>query len=303
MKQWMMPSKVFRFENVRAADAMKTHEVKLNKMILGPRQPLVLIAGPCVIEGEKQALQAAEKICKITEALKIPFIYKSSYDKGNRTSFRSYRGPGLKEGLRILKKVKDLFKIPLCSDVHSAEEVWAVKDTLDIIQIPALLSRQTDILVEAGKTKKIINIKKGQFMAPWDMEHVIAKVAKTGNRRILLTERGTCFGYNNLVSDMRSLAWMRALGYPVIYDVTHSVQLPGRRGHVSGGDRQWIPYLARAAVGCGCDGIFMEVHVNPDRALCDGPNMWPIRHLKPLLKLLIDIDKIVKQASSNGMKH
>jgi 2-dehydro-3-deoxyphosphooctonate aldolase (KDO 8-P synthase) len=232
---------------------------------------------------------------EISRNLPIPLIFKASYDKANRTSISSSRGPGLEEGLRILQRVKEAVGIPILSDVHSVTEVPRAAEVLDVIQIPAFLCRQTDLLVEAGKTGKPINVKKGQFLAPWDMVHVVEKIASTGNEQIFLTERGTSFGYNNLVTDMKALPVMRGLGYPVIYDATHSVQLPGGAGKASGGNREFIPHLARAAVGAGVDGVFVEVHPHPEQALSDGANSLNLDDLLPLLKQLMAIDRIVKE--------
>jgi 2-dehydro-3-deoxyphosphooctonate aldolase (KDO 8-P synthase) len=256
---------------------------------------LVLIAGPCVIEGEEFTLSLAQQLQEISRRLPIPLIFKASYDKANRTSISSSRGPGLEEGLRILQRVKEEVGIPILSDVHSVTEVLKAAEVLDVIQIPAFLCRQTDLLVEAGKTGKPINVKKGQFLAPWDMVHVVEKIASTGNDQILLTERGTSFGYNNLVTDIKALPVMRGLGYPVIYDATHSVQLPGGAGKASGGNREFIPHLARAAVGAGVDGVFVEVHPHPEQALSDGANSLKLDDLSPLLKQLMAIDRIVKE--------
>jgi 2-dehydro-3-deoxyphosphooctonate aldolase (KDO 8-P synthase) len=266
-----------------------TKEIKIGKIRIGKRNPLVLISGPCVIESETSALLSAKKLKEITTRLNIPFIYKSSYDKANRTSIDSYRGPGLKEGLRILKRIKEELGIAVLSDVHCRQEVEEAEKVLDVIQIPAYLARQTDLILEAAKTKKVINIKKAQFFAPWDVKHVIRKIESVGNRNILITERGVCFGYNNLVSDFRSLAILREFGYPIIYDATHSVQIPGGKGKTSGGERKFVSPLARAAVAFGCDGLFIEVHRNPDKALSDGPNMIDFGTLE---NLLMEIKKI-----------
>ncbi|MDD5454501.1 MAG: 3-deoxy-8-phosphooctulonate synthase [Candidatus Ratteibacteria bacterium] len=273
---------------------MKTKEIRIGNLKLGGSNPLFLIAGPCVIENEKSAAYTAEKIKKICDKLSFPFIFKSSYDKANRSALKSFRGPGLKKGLAILKRVKEKIGVPIICDVHSKEEVKEVAKIVDIIQIPAFLCRQTDLLLEASKTAKPVNVKKGQFLAPWDMKNIIEKIESVGNRNILLTERGTSFGYNNLVVDMKSLPIMKEFGYPVIFDATHSVQLPGGLGTSSGGLREFIPYLARASVACGCDGIFLEVHPQPDKALCDGPNSFPLTRLASLLEELKKINAIVK---------
>jgi 2-dehydro-3-deoxyphosphooctonate aldolase (KDO 8-P synthase) len=267
-------------------------EIPVGKIKIGSRAPLVLIAGPCVIESESMCLETAKRIKEITAKLNIPFIFKSSFDKANRLSIDSYRGPGINKGLEVLNKVKQKIKVPILSDIHCQKEITEAVGVLDIIQIPAFLCRQTDIVVGVAKTGKVVNIKKGQFLAPWDIQSIIKKIETTGNRKILITERGVCFGYNNLVSDFRALAIMRDFGYPVIYDATHSVQLPGGRGACSGGQRQFVEALSRAAVAFGCDGLFLEVHLKPDEALCDGPNMIDLKELE---KLLTQVKKI-KQA-------
>ncbi|MFH1778444.1 MAG: 3-deoxy-8-phosphooctulonate synthase [Candidatus Omnitrophota bacterium] len=268
--------------------------VSIGKIKIGGENPLVLIAGPCVIENESSALRHAEKIKAIADRLEIPYIYKSSYDKANRTSLDSYRGPGLKKGIRILKRVKEEFGVPILSDVHCREELDVAAKVLDIVQIPAFLSRQTDFIIAVAKTKKVVNIKKGQFLAPWDLKFVIEKVESVGNRSIIITERGTNFGYNNLVSDMRALPILSEFGYPVIFDATHSTQLPGGLGKASGGERRFVPVLARAAVATGCDGLFLEVHEEPDRALCDGPNMIALKDLEELLIIAKEIHSIIR---------
>lgn len=252
-----------------------------------------LIAGPCVIESEDIVFKTAETLKEITQTFKIPFIFKSSYDKANRSSIKSYRGSGIDRGLEILNKVKEKFRIPVLSDVHSVEEIKIAKDVLDVIQIPAFLCRQTDLIVEAGKTGKPVNVKKGQFLAPWDVLNIIEKFKSTGNDKVFITERGTCFGYNNLVVDFRSFPIIRSFGVPLVFDATHSVQLPGGAGTCSSGQREFIPYLSRAAVACGVDGLFFEVHPEPDKALCDGANMFPLHDFKELLKVLIEIHKTV----------
>lgn len=272
-----------------------TRQVLINDIKVGGREGLVLIAGPCVIEGEEFTLSLARALQRIAASINIPLIFKASYDKANRTSITSPRGPGIKEGLRILRRVKEEVGVPVLSDVHSVGEVEQAAEALDVIQIPAFLCRQTDLLVAAGKSGRPVNVKKGQFLAPWDMAHVVEKITSTGNRDILLTERGTTFGYNNLVSDMKSLPIMRSLGYPVIYDATHSVQLPGGAGAASGGMREFVPHLARAAVAAGVDGIFLEVHPNPPQALSDGANSLPLEQLPSLLRQLKAIDSIVKE--------
>ncbi|MBI4975010.1 MAG: 3-deoxy-8-phosphooctulonate synthase [Candidatus Omnitrophica bacterium] len=271
-----------------------TRTIAIGKIKIGGDNPLVLIAGPCVIESLVSALKHARALKDITESLGMPFIYKSSYDKANRTSITSYRGPGLEKGLRILKKVRDELGVPILSDIHCKEEVKPASKVLDVIQIPAFLSRQTDLIIACAKTGKVINIKKGQFLAPWDIRHGIKKIESTGNRKILLTERGASFGYNNLVSDFRSILIMKEFGYPVIYDATHSVQTPAGKGNRSGGDRKFIPYLSMAAVTCGADGIFIEVHENPDKALSDGPNMVRLKDLEGILKKIKRIESVMR---------
>ncbi|MBI4387725.1 MAG: 3-deoxy-8-phosphooctulonate synthase [Candidatus Omnitrophica bacterium] len=262
------------------------HLVKLDDIVFGEEGSFALIAGPCVIESEKSALRHAEKISEIARRVGVSYIFKASYDKANRSSHRSFRGLGLKKGLAVLSKVKRLFEVPVLSDVHDIAHVQPAADVLDIIQIPAFLCRQTDLVVACAKTKKVINIKKGQFLAPWDMKNVIEKVESTGNQKILLTERGVSFGYNNLVSDFRSIPIMRSLGYPVVFDATHSVQLPGGLGHASGGNAEFIPTLARCAIASGADALFMEVHENPIEAKSDGPNNLPLNLLEELLIVL-----------------
>jgi len=259
-------------------------QITVQNIKIGDRHPLVLIAGPCVVESERLCLETAKRIKDITHRLNIPYIFKSSFDKANRMSVDSFRGPGLKKGLDILAKVKNKLKIPVLSDIHCQREIAPAAEVLDIIQVPAFLCRQTDIVLAAARTGRVINIKKGQFLAPWDMLPIIKKAESTGNKKIIITERGVCFGYNNLVSDFRSLGIMRQLGYPVIYDATHSVQLPGGRGSSSGGQREFVEGLSRAAVAFGCDGLFLEVHPNPDMAPCDGPNMIDLKKLETLLK-------------------
>ena len=259
---------------------------------IGPGHPLLLIAGPCVLESEEIARCIASQVKEVAGRLGISFVFKASFDKANRTSLASYRGPGLREGLRMLAAIRQEFQIPVISDVHDVTQVEQASQVLDILQIPAFLCRQTDLLVAAARTGKVVNVKKGQFMAPWDMEHAVAKIRESGNRNILLTERGTTLGYNNLVVDMRSLPIMRSLGCPVIYDATHSVQLPGGAGGSSGGQRQFIASLTRAAVAAGVDGLFMEVHPEPEKALCDGPNSLPLDQLESLLTNLVAFHKL-----------
>ncbi|OHB77768.1 MAG: 3-deoxy-8-phosphooctulonate synthase [Planctomycetes bacterium RBG_16_59_8] len=268
---------------------MKYSSFSVGGVSIGPGKSLFLIAGPCVIENRRSLLRTAEGIKDIAGACGIPFIFKSSYDKANRTSHRTFRGPGMAEGLALLAEVRKRLGVPVISDVHSVAEVKSAARVLDILQIPALLCRQTDLVVAAAETGKAVNIKKGQFMAPWDMENIAAKAAARGNRKIILTERGTTFGYNNLVADMRSLAIMRTFGYPVVFDAGHSAQLPGGKGNASGGMREMIPVLARAAVAAGCDGVFVETHENPDKAPSDGPNMLRLADLPKFLRELLAI--------------
>jgi len=272
---------------------MKT--VAVDKIQFGGGAPFVFIAGPCVIESRPTVFKIARSLKELTGRLKVPFIFKASYDKANRTSLKAFRGPGIEEGLKILAAVKKEFDVPVLSDVHCSHEVAQAAEVLDVIQIPAFLCRQTDLLVAAARTGKVVNVKKGQFLAPWDMKSVVEKIVESGNRKILLTDRGTSFGYNNLVTDFRSLAIMRDLGYPVVFDASHSVQQPGGLGSASGGKSEFIPLLARSAVAAGCDGIFMEVHVNPRKALSDGPNMMALNKLEDLLVDLIAIDTVVKR--------
>ena len=281
---------------------MTTHDVTIDGLVLGQEHPLFVIAGPCVIENETLCLQVAERLQIITSALGIPFIFKSSYDKANRTSGASFRGLGLDEGLRILRKVNEEIGVPVLSDVHSIEEVQPAAEVLDVLQIPAFLCRQTDLVLAAMRTGKAVNIKKGQFLAPWDMKQVVDKATSTGSHRILLTERGSCFGYNNLVSDFRSLPIMRQWGYPVVFDATHSVQLPGGAGNASSGQREFVAPLARAAVAVGCDGLFMEVHPDPDRAPSDGPNMVPLDQVEDLLRQLVRIRETVESRGPASIK-
>ncbi|MDI6641658.1 MAG: 3-deoxy-8-phosphooctulonate synthase [Elusimicrobiota bacterium] len=275
--------------------------ITIDKIKIGTGEPLVLIAGPCVIETEEITLKTAEEINKITTRLNMPFIFKSSYDKANRLSIDSYRGPGVKKGLKTLRKVKTELKIPLLVDVHLPQDVVEVASVADILQIPAFLCRQTDLAVACAKTDRVINIKKGQFLAPWDMKHIIEKIEKSGSKKILLTERGTSFGYNNLVCDMRSIPIMQSFGYPVIFDAGHSVQLPGAQGKSSGGMREMIFPLTRAAVACGCDGLFVEVHPEPEKALSDAQSMLPVDKLEELLVQVKQISELVRNREKNEM--
>lgn len=265
--------------------------VKLGKIVFGNPRGFVLIGGPCVIESESMALRHAEKISLIAEKLKVPYVFKASYDKANRSSVKSFRGPGLRKGLAILAKVKKEFKTPLLSDVHCKEEVKPASEVLDILQIPAFLSRQTDLVMAAGRSGRIVNVKKGQFLSPWEVQNVIDKLEASGNRKILVTERGFSFGYQNLVNDFRAIPIIRGLGYPVVFDATHSVQLPGGEGVRTGGRPQFIPTLARCAIAAGADALFVEVHENPSQALSDGANMLALNRLEKLLEVLVAIRK------------
>lgn len=259
-----------------------------------PFKPFLLIAGPCVIESEELVMEVAERMKEITSRLKIPYVFKSSFDKANRTSIKSYRGPGIEKGLEILAKVKKKFKLPVTTDIHESWQAAEVAKIVDIIQIPAFLSRQTDLLLAAGKTGKAVSIKKGQFLAPWDMKKVVEKIESTGNRKILLIERGTTFGYSNLVVDFRSIPIMKETGYPVIFDATHSVQKPSALGERSGGDARFVPVLAKAAIAAGADGLFMEVHPAPEKALSDGPNSVSLEKVEEILKVLIKIKEVLE---------
>lgn len=271
---------------------MKT--VQVGNLTLGGGNSLFLLAGPCVIEDPERTLAIGRRTKEICQKLGIPYVFKASFDKANRSSYGSFRGPGLEEGLKILAHIKKELQVPVVSDIHSIEQVEPAAEVLDILQIPAFLCRQTDLVYGAAKTGKCVNVKKGQFMAPKDMENVLNKMKESGNENLMLTERGFSFGYNNLVVDMRSFPIMREFGYPVIFDATHSVQLPGGAGTKSSGQREFVPNLARAAVASGVDGLFFEVHDNPEEALSDGPNMLYLDQLEALLSDLIAIDKVVK---------
>lgn len=269
------------------------NSIKVGNISIGGDNPLVIIAGPCVIEDKETTLYIARYLKELAQKLDISLIFKASYDKANRTSIDSFRGPGLAAGLQILDQIKKDLGLVILSDVHSINEIDEAAKVLDIIQIPAFLCRQTDFILEIARAGKPVNIKKGQFLAPWDIENVVEKIASTGNRNILITERGAMFGYNNLVVDFRGIQIMRDTGYPVIFDATHSIQLPGGAGKSSGGDRKFAPVLAKAAVAAGADGIFMEVHPDPDRALCDGPNSLPLDGLYDLIKKLMAVRKAI----------
>jgi 2-dehydro-3-deoxyphosphooctonate aldolase (KDO 8-P synthase) len=260
----------------------------------GGGRPLLWIAGPCVIESHDLTLRIADELGAMAERLAIPLIFKASFDKANRTSGRSFRGPGLHEGLRTLDLVRQRTGLLVTTDVHEISQAQAVAQVCEVLQVPAFLARQTDLVQACGRTGKVVNVKKGQFMAPWDMRHVVAKMDEVNNLRLLLTERGVTFGYGQLVSDMRSIPWMQDLGRPVIFDATHSVQMPASRGDSSGGDRRMIPYLARAAVAAGCDGLFLETHPRPDEALSDGPNMVPLHELPALVQTCLRIRQAVE---------
>ena len=267
--------------------------IKIKNLIIEEDGPFFLIAGPCVIESEETTLRVAAFLKETSQIMDIPVIFKTSYDKANRTSLDSYRGPGLDRGLEIIQKIKEKTELPVLSDIHEADEIEKAADVLDVIQIPAFMCRQTNLLLSAAETGLPINIKKGQFLSPEEMGPAIQKITSAGNRRILVTERGTSFGYNNLVVDMRSIAILKDFGFPVVFDATHSVQLPGGRGSSSGGQREFVGHLSRAAVAAGAHGVFLEVHPNPDSALCDGPNSLPLDQVRPLLKMLQEIHRLV----------
>lgn len=274
-----------------------TRELSLDSLRLGGSNPLFLIAGPCVIESESHARAMAERVAKIAADAGVPYIFKASYDKANRSSIKAFRGPGLAEGLRILAKIKSDLHLPILTDIHEASQAAAAAEVADILQIPAFLARQTDLLLAAAKTGRIINIKKAQFLSPWDMGNVAEKVASCGNHNIILTERGASFGYNNLVVDMRAFPVLQKFGYPVVYDVTHSVQLPGGQGHASGGQPEFIETLARAGVATGVDGLFLETHDNPAAALSDGPNALPLAQLPQILSHIKELSTLVRHWS------
>ena len=273
---------------------MKNYKIKCSKFEIANEKPFTLIAGPCQLESENHAIKISSELKKITSKLKINLIYKTSFDKANRTSLKGKRGLGLEKSLPIFDKIRDKVGVPILTDVHSAEQCSKVAKHVDVLQIPAFLCRQTDLLIAAAKTGKIINVKKGQFLAPWDISNVIKKIEESGNKKILITERGASFGYNTLVSDMRALPIMSKFGYPIVFDATHSVQQPGGMGEKSGGQREFVPHLSRAAIAVGVGAIFIETHEDPDNAPSDGPNMVPLNELENLLKKLTDIDKLVK---------
>ena len=273
---------------------MPTRLIKIGNVAIGADGPLAVIAGPCVIESKESALRHAAALKERADRVGVPYIFKASYDKANRSSADSFRGLGLDKGLAILAEVKAKIGVPVLTDVHESAQVAAVKEVADILQIPAFLCRQTDFVAAVAQSGRVVNVKKGQFLAPWDMRNVIDKILSTGNQQILVTERGASFGYNNLVSDMRSLVVMREMGYPVVFDATHSLQLPGGLGNASGGERKYIPALARAGVATGIDALFMEVHENPDQALSDGPNSLALENFEALLRKVKEIDALVK---------
>ena len=274
---------------------MSTKSVRVGNIEIGAGRPLAVIAGPCVIESRESALRHASLLKAAADRVGVPYIFKSSYDKANRSSVDSYRGPGLAKGLEILAEVKAKTGVPILTDVHEREQVSSVKEVADVLQIPAFLCRQTDFVVAVARSGKVVNIKKGQFLAPWDVGNIVDKILSAKNDQILLTERGASFGYNNLVSDMRSLVVLRELGYPVVFDATHSLQLPGGLGKASGGERKYIGPLARAGVAVGVDALFMEVHEDPDRALSDGPNSLPLREFEGVLRIVKEIDGVLKR--------
>ena len=279
---------------------MATKIVKVGKIKVGGGSPLAVIAGPCVIESKEAALRHAEALKQRADRAGVPYIFKSSYDKANRSSVKSFRGPGLQKGLEILAEVKSKIGVPVLTDVHEIDQVAAVKEVADVLQIPAFLCRQTDFVLAMARSGKVVNVKKGQFLAPWDMRNVLDKILAAGNDQVLLTERGASFGYNNLVSDMRALVVMRELGYPVVFDATHSLQLPGGLGNASGGERKYIPALARSGVAAGIDALFMEVHEDPDHALSDGPNSLKLEDFEGLLNVVKRVDALVKEAEGGG---
>ena len=284
-----------KHERESSADPMTApSSFEIGKISFGAKAPLFLIAGPCVIESEAHATSMAERLGSITAELGVPYIFKASYDKANRTSLSSFRGPGLQEGLRILKKIKKEIGLPILTDVHDLSEVGPAAEVCDILQIPAFLCRQTDLLIAAGRTGRVVNVKKGQFLSPWEIGNAVEKIASTGNGKIILTERGSSFGYQNLVVDMRSFPIMKKLGYPVVFDVTHSVQLPGGEGKSSGGQPQFIEPLARAGTAAGADGLFLEVHDDPPKALSDGSNALPLAQFRPLLEKILKIATLVR---------
>lgn len=272
--------------------------VPIGNVKCGSGQPLLWIAGPCVIESHDLTLWIAERLRQIADRYQLALIFKASFDKANRSSGKTFRGPGLQEGLRTLEEVKKRFDLPVTTDIHAEHQVQPAAEVIDLLQIPAFLARQTDLLQAAGRTGRAVNVKKGQFMAPWDMKNVVSKMAEVSNDKVLLTERGTTFGYGQLVNDMRSIPWMQDLGCPVIFDATHSVQMPGGKGDRSGGDRRMVPYLARAAVACGCDGLFLETHPRPEEALSDGPNMIALEDFPALVELCLRLRQALAEPAA-----
>ena len=268
--------------------------VKIGTFQCGSGHPLVWMLGPCVLESHDFTLRIADQLAALAMTMKIPVIFKASFDKANRTSGKSFRGPGLTEGMKTLAAVKKRTGLPIVTDIHECHQAEAAAEVVDVLQIPAFLARQTDLLIAAGKTGKVVNVKKGQFMAPWDMKNVVAKLEEVGNRQVLLTERGSSFGYGQLVNDFRAIPWMRDFNVPVIFDATHSVQKPAGKGDRSDGDRRMVPYLAKAAVAVGCDGVFLETHPNPDEALSDGPNMIPLDELPGLIRCCLRLAEALK---------
>ena len=273
---------------------MAPKTIKVGGFEIGAGRPLALIAGPCVIEGRESALRHASFLKEVADRVGVPFIYKSSYDKANRTSLDSYRGPGIENGLKILAQVKKEIGVPVLTDVHEKEQIALVKEDVDILQIPAFLCRQTDFVIAVARSGRVVNIKKGQFLAPWDLRNVVEKIVSTGNDQIMVTERGVSFGYNNLVADMRSLVVMKELGYPVVFDATHSVQQPGGKGTATGGQREFVPVLARSAISLGIAAVFIETHQDPDNAPSDGPNMVKLKDMPALLETLMAFDRLAK---------
>jgi 2-dehydro-3-deoxyphosphooctonate aldolase (KDO 8-P synthase) len=276
-----------------------SRSIPIGDFRIGAGEPLVLIAGPCVIESERHAMKLAERLAKIAREAKVPLVFKASYDKANRSSVSSFRGPGLAGGLEILRRIEERFRVPVLTDIHEPDQARAAAEVCDVLQVPAFLSRQTDLLIAAGKTGRVVNLKKGQFLSPWDMANAVEKVKSTGNNKVIITERGVSFGYNNLVVDMRSFPILAKTGCPVVFDVTHSVQLPGGQGNASGGQPEFIEPLARAGTAAGVDGIFLEVHDRPDRALSDGSNALRLDRLQMLLARLTPIAKLVRSWSSS----
>ena len=286
--------------DVPPPQTVEVGSVEVGSVRIGGAAPLALLAGPCAIEGEAHALRVAESLVRLTEVAGMPFVYKSSYDKANRSATGSYRGPGLHEGLRILRRVRETFACPILSDVHLPSEVLSAAEVLDLLQVPAFLCRQTDLVEACGRSGRPVNVKKGQFMAPWDMRNVVEKLRGAGCDAVLLTERGASFGYNNLVVDFRGLAIMRGFGTPVVFDATHSVQLPSAEGSESGGEREFVALLARAAVAAGVDGVFLETHPHPERSLCDAASQWPLEEFSPLLETLLALHAVRTGVPQHG---